>query len=194
MMIAPSASPTLVKRRLTPSNFSKPGNDCLVANAELDRDCDRGQRILDVVPARDRHMDRSNGPPFALAIEDQRVEAAAAGTGGDIVGADIGKRGKAVGDDAPVADPADDVLHLGMIDAQHREPVEGHVLDELDEGVLDRVEAAVMLEMLGIDVGDDRDRPVEAQEAAVALVGLDHPPVAFAEPGVGAVAVDDARR
>ena len=81
-----------------------------------------------------------------------------------------------------------------MIDAQHREPVEGHVLDELDEGVLDRIEVAVMLEMLGIDIGDDRDRPVEAQEAAVALVGLDHPPVAFAEPGVGAVAVDDARR
>ena len=48
-----------------------------------------------------------------------------------------------------------------------------------------------MFEMLGIDVGDDGDRPVEAEEAAVALVGLDHPPVAFAEPGVGAVAVDD---
>ena len=79
-----------------------------------------------------------------------------------------------------------------MVDAQHREPVEGHVLDELDERVLDPVEAAVMLEMLGIDVGDDRDRAVEPQEAAVALVGLDHPPVALAEPGVGAVAVDDA--
>ena len=57
---------------------------------------------------------------------------------------------------------------------------------------LTRVEAAVMFEMLGIDVGDDRDRPVEAEEAAVALVGLDHPPVAFAEPGIGAVAIDDA--
>ena len=83
-------------------------------------------------------------------------------------------------------------LHLGMVDAQHRGAVEGHVLDELDERVLDLVEAAVMVEMLGIDVGDDRDRAVEPQEAAVALVGLDHHPVALAEPGVGAVAVDDA--
>ena len=58
--------------------------------------------------------------------------------------------------------------------------VEGHVLDELDEGVLDPLEAAIMLEMLGIDVGDDRDRAVEAEEAAVALVGLDHHPVALA--------------
>ena len=82
-----------------------------------------------------------------------------------------------------------DRLHLGMIDAEHRGAIERHVLDELDEGVLDRVEAAVMVEMLGIDVGDDRDRAVEPQEAAVALVGLDHHPVAVAEPGVGAVAL-----
>ena len=33
---------------------------------------------------------------------------------------------------------------------------------------------------------------VEPQEAAVALVGLDHHPVALAEPGVGAIGVDDA--
>ena len=76
-----------------------------------------------------------------------------------------------------------------MIDAQHRGAVEGHVLDELDEGVLDLVEPAIMVEMLGIDVGDDRDRAVEAQEAAVALVGLDHHPVALAEPRVRAVAL-----
>ena len=52
----------------------------------------------------------------------------------------------------------------GMVDAQHREAVEGHVLDELDESVLDRLEAAVMLEVLGIDVGDHRDRPVEPRK------------------------------
>ena len=61
-----------------------------------------------------------------------------------------------------------------------RDAVERHVLDELDERLLDRVEAAIMVEMLGIDVGDDRDRAVEPQEAAVALVGLDHHPVADA--------------
>ena len=64
-----------------------------------------------------------------------------------------------------------------MVDAEQRRAVEGHVLDELDERVLDLLEAAIMIEMLGIDVGDDRDRAVEPQEAAVALVGLDHHPV-----------------
>ena len=66
-----------------------------------------------------------------------------------------------------------------MVDAEQGGAVEGHVLDELDIGVLDRVEAAIMVEMLGIDVGHDRDRAVEPQEAAVALVGLDHHPVAL---------------
>ena len=80
----------------------------------------------------------------------------------------------------------------GMVHAHHREAVERHVLDELAVGLLDLFEPAVMLEMLGIDVGDDRDRPVEAEEAAVAFVGLDHHPVALAEPRVRSVAIDDA--
>ena len=99
------------------------------------------------------------------------------GIGVDILAAHIGLGGEAVGDDAPVAHARDDRLHLGMIDAQQGRAVERHVLDELDERVLDRVEAAIMIEMLGIDIGDDRDRAVEPQEAAVALVGLDHHPV-----------------
>src|SRR3546814_4772987 len=49
-----------------------------------------------------------------------------------------------------------------------------------------------MVQMLRVDIGDDRDRPVEAQEAAVALVGLDHDPVAGAKPGIRTVIVDDA--
>ncbi len=48
-----------------------------------------------------------------------------------------------------------------------------------------------MVEMLGIDVGDDRDRPVEPQEAAVAFIGFDHHPLGLAQSGVGAIAVDD---
>ena len=49
-----------------------------------------------------------------------------------------------------------------------------------------------MIEMLGIDIGDDRDVGRQFQEGAVALVGLDHHPVALPAPRVGAVGVDDA--
>src|SRR3546814_5238354 len=79
-----------------------------------------------------------------------------------------------------------------MVEAEHRGAIEGHILDKLDEGVLDCVEAAIMVEMFGIDVGDDRDRAIEAKEAAVALVGFDHHPVAGAEARVRSVIVDDA--
>src|SRR3546814_8134197 len=64
-----------------------------------------------------------------------------------------------------------------MVEAKHRGAIEGHIFDELDERALDVVETAIMVQMLRVDIGDDRDRPVEAQEAAVALVGLDHDPV-----------------
>src|SRR3546814_3559539 len=79
-----------------------------------------------------------------------------------------------------------------MVEAKHRGAIEGHIFDELDERALDGVETAIMVQMLRVDIGDDRDRPVEAQEAAVALVGLDHDPVAGAKPGIRTVIVDDA--
>uniref|UniRef100_A0A0N4Z3P8 LigA n=1 Tax=Parastrongyloides trichosuri TaxID=131310 RepID=A0A0N4Z3P8_PARTI len=48
-----------------------------------------------------------------------------------------------------------------------------------------------MIQVLRVDVGDDRHGAFEAQEGAVALVRLDHHPVAVADLGVGAIGVDD---
>jgi hypothetical protein len=44
-----------------------------------------------------------------------------------------------------------------VVEAHHGEAVEGDVLDEVFEGVLDLVEGAVVVEVLGVDVGDDGD-------------------------------------
>ena len=79
-----------------------------------------------------------------------------------------------------------------MVDAQHREAVERHVLHELLEAGDHRLGRAPVVEMLGVHVGDDRDDRGQAEEAAVAFVGLHHHPVAGAEARVGAVGVDDA--
>ena len=49
-----------------------------------------------------------------------------------------------------------------------------------------------MVEVLGIDIGDDGDVGRQLEEGAVGFVGLHHHPVAGAEPRVGAVGVDDA--
>ncbi len=137
-------------------------------------------------------MDVLDAAKRAVALAQHGGEPVAARHRGHGLAAHVGLGGKAIGDHPAVADPGDHRLHFGMIDAQHRRAVERHVLDEFDKGLLHRVEAAVVIEVFGIDVGDDRDRAVEPQERAVALVGLDHHPFAGAEPGVGTVAVDDA--
>ena len=59
-----------------------------------------------------------------------------------------------------------------MVDAQHRGAPERHAVAERRERVLERLVAAVVVEVLGVDVGDHRDHGREAQERAVALVGL----------------------
>ena len=79
-----------------------------------------------------------------------------------------------------------------MIGAHDREAVERNVLDEIAEGVLHRFVGVEMVEMLGIDIGDDDDVGRQLDEGAVGFVGLHHHPVAFAEMGIGAVGVDDA--
>ena len=104
----------------------------------------------------------------------------------------VGLRIFAVGDDATVLDAADQRLHDGMIGAHHRKSVERHVLDEGAERVLHGVEGLEVVEMLGIDIGDDGDVGRQLQEGAVGFVGLDHHPFAGAEPRIGAIGVDDA--
>src|SRR5271166_3981261 len=79
-----------------------------------------------------------------------------------------------------------------MIDAQRSEAIEWNVADKGLKGLAQYVEAAIEIEMLGIDVGDDRDRRRQSCKGAVALVGLDHHPIARSQAGVGAVSVDDA--
>ena len=91
-----------------------------------------------------------------------------------------------------VLDPPDQLLHRRMIDAHDGEAVERQVADQREKGVLDRIEGAEMVEVLGIDVGDDGDVDREPQERAVAFVRLDHHPFAGPKPGVGSVGVDDA--
>ena len=137
-MTAPSTSPTRVKRRLTPSNGRS--RSMIVASS-------MPSSIATAIAASAfwtlwrpgiGRYDPLDHPPLAVALRGPSVEPRAAAFDRDIVGANVGQRRESVGHHPPIADPAEDILHFGMIDAHHREPVEGHILDELDEGVLDR--------------------------------------------------------
>ena len=56
MTIAPSTSPTLGETPLHAIELFERSNDCIVRNTELDRDGDRGQRVLNIVPPGNRHV------------------------------------------------------------------------------------------------------------------------------------------
>ena len=52
--------------------------DLVVGDPELQRDGDRGERILDIVPPGHRHSDAFDRPLLAVAAGNDRVELAAA--------------------------------------------------------------------------------------------------------------------
>ena len=95
--------------------------------------------------------------------------------GDDRVDAHIGVLRLAEGDDAllrrDLAQAAVDVRRTGVVRRHHDELV--RLLGEGHEGVLERLERAVVVEVIGVDVRDQGDRGVVEQERAVRLVGLD---------------------
>ncbi len=78
---------------------------------------------------------------------------------------------------------------MGLVGAHHRDPGADH---EPVEGLLDGGQVAVVVEVVGLHVGDDRDLGVELGEGAVALVGLDDEQVAPTPHRTGADLVDVA--
>src|SRR6266850_1555717 len=138
----------------------------------------RREGVEHVVAARDLQRDLAQE---AAALEDLE----AARHAGQVQAArhEVRARFQAVGDD-PLLDSRDEELDVRLIQAQDRRAVEGHLVDERDEGVADRVEAPVVIEMLGVDGRDDRDRRRQLQERAVGLVGLGDQVLALAEPRV----------
>src|SRR6186997_867336 len=105
---------------------------------------------------------------------------------------DIGLRVLTISENAAIFELADQRLDNRMIRAHHRKPIERNVLDEGTECVLHGFERAEVIEMLGIDVGDDGDVGGQLEKRAVGFIRLDHHPVSGAEPRIGAVGIDDA--
>ena len=189
----PCASPGLGEAPLDPGEGAQRAADRVVGQAHFLRHGDGGERVLHVVLAEhgQAHID-DDARFIGGAVLDHDIEIGAAAVEPEVDRMDVGVGAQPVGDDAAIGDARDQGLHLGMVEAQDGEAVERNVLDEAHEGVAQRVEGAVMIEMLGIDVGHHRDGGGQAQERAVRFVGLHHHPVAFAQPRVGAVGIDDA--
>ena len=164
-----------------------------LGKAHLAADGDRGQGVLHVVHAQHRQPHALHGAVALLHVAgDDDVEGGPQRVARDVDRPHLGLRAEPVGHDAAVLDAPDQALHLRVVDAERGDAVERNVLDEGAVGPAHRVEVAVELHVLAVDVGDDGGDGRQLDEAAVGLVGLDHHPVARAEPRVGAVGIDDA--
>ena len=109
-----------------------------------------------------------------------------------IDGPQIGLRIEAISDATAIRNARGQRLHFGMVGAQHGEAIERQVLDKRVEAFAQRFHRAVVIHVLGIDVGHDRDRRAQLGERAVALVRLHHHPLTLPEFGVRGIGVDDA--
>ena len=109
----------------------------------------------------------------------------------------VGLGRRTVGDEA-LADLRQEGPHVHVVDAQDREAIERHAMDELQVRLTHPLHVAVEIEVLAVDVrhhGNDRG---EKEEGPVALVGLGDQELRLAEPDVRAeraeLAADDHGR
>ena len=167
--------------------------DRLVGNAELVSDGDRAGRVLDIVLAGHRQREADDVADSAAGpVTDRDAEARHRALGAQVAVAHVGLGIGAIGDDAAVLDAPDEFLHLGMIEAHDGKAIERDVLDELLVGLPNLPERAIVVEMLGIDIGDHGDVGRQLQEGAVRFVGLDHHPLTSTHARIRAVGIDDA--
>ncbi len=165
------------------------GHDRRIRQLQLGGDCDGGQRVAHVVLARQiqRH----------LQIGHFRAVAALAGKAHlparqrlHVDRAHLRVLAQTVGDQRP-RDQRQDRLNAGVVDADHRRAVEGHAVQEIDEGLTQSADVmAIGVHVIGVDVGHHRQHRHQVEEGGVRLVGLDHDELALAQRRVGASRVE----
>ena len=163
-----------------------------VCGAKLQRHGDGRQRVLHIVLARHRQREILDQAYIGAGrAPDLDIEMRAVQVSAQVGRPHIGLQVEAVGDAAPVGDARRQCLHLRMVRAQNGEAVERQVLDKGVEGFAQPVHGAVMVHVLGVDIGDDGAGRMQLGKGAVALVALDDHPVAFARLVVRAIGMDD---
>ena len=145
-------------------------------HVEVEAHRHRGERVRHVVGAGHGQRHRPERP----AVEGRGV-ARAGREELEVARGDARLVREAVGHHPPL-DPRQDVLHRRVVEAQHGAAVEGDLVHEAEEGLLDVGEVAVGVEVLAVDVGDHGQGRGELEERAVRLVGLRHQELALAQP------------
>ena len=171
--------------------------DHLIAHAGFGRCGERAESVQRVVMPEHRKREILELARAALhARAEIGVEGDPVVIGTQIGEPDVGVARHAIGQRAAAIGGATELgqqfAHHRMIDAGDGEAIERDRIDELVEGLMQRVERRPIIHVLGVDIGDHADLGRELQERTVGLVGLDHHPFALADAGIGAPGIDDA--
>ena len=108
-----------------------------------------------------------------------------------VPGEDVGLGREAVGDEPPL-ELGDDALQVRVVEAEDDRAVERDLVGEADERLLDLLDVRIVVEVLGVDVGQDGDERGEEEERPVALVGFGDEEIPGSELGVGPEGVQPA--
>ena len=123
-----------VKRRLDAAETRDRLANDVDRRAELVRDRDRRRGVERVVAAGHREREIVDvGRTACRTLADQHRKSGKAAGKIDVQQAHVGLRILAVGEDAPILDAPDKLLHGRMIEAHDGEAVERQVLDEASE-------------------------------------------------------------
>ena len=115
-----------------------------------------------------------------------------------VLDANVGVVAKTVGGDLP-ADARQQFTDHRIVHAHHRASVERQVVQEVNKGLLQIFEVAMVgIHMVGFDVGHNRDHRLQMQERRIALIRFRNQITAMAETGMHArrfhqPAVDEGR-
>ncbi|SOY49839.1 hypothetical protein CBM2585_A160381 [Cupriavidus taiwanensis] len=162
-----------------------------IGHFQLGRDGDRRQGVLHVVQAGQVQHDLQRRLGMAVELA-QHGKVHLAVDRARIHGADLRVFGKAVAHHR-LGHERQDLAHVRVVHAQHRDPVERQPLGEFDERLLEPGEVVpVGVHVVGIDIGDDLDDREQVQERGIRLVGLGHDEIAGAQARVGAGRVQPA--
>ena len=142
---------------------------------QLHTDGDRSQRVEDIVPA--RHTDIQSAELISPIVHH---ELCAVTLVDDFRGLEIRLAGEPVSHQA-FFDLGNHPLQVMIIETQHDQPVEWHLVDKIDKGRANLIEILVVVEMVLIDIGDHGNGRRQLQERTIRFVGLGNQELALAE-------------
>src|SRR5512136_234514 len=74
----------------------------------------------------------------------------------------------------PLLQPRDETLDIWMVQTENRQAIERNLFQEAEEGVLDLLNAVVVIEVLRINIGHHGNRGHQPEKGTIALIGLSH--------------------